>query len=187
MGSTGLITHFSRVMETPGSAKGFAWDLLLPTELPGQGRFGVHPGSAAGNLSGAPRASRGPAEAQRKKTSIGLIHVKPCETIVGWHLQGNYHSWVVRNGFRPLTVGFDSLSILFNHRSFQKPDPFSLGFKGGFLERRIPGKNGEGSPRILNCNDLTDRIHPKWWFMWGISPHHQTFQVGEIVSFTQIR
>ena len=26
------------------------------------------------------------------------------------------------------TVGVDSLSILFNHRSFQKPDPFPLGF-----------------------------------------------------------
>ena len=26
-------------------------------------------------------------------------------------------------------LGVDSLSILFNHRSFQKPDPFSIGFR----------------------------------------------------------
>ena len=26
-------------------------------------------------------------------------------------------------------LGVDSLSILFNHRSFQKPDPFSVGFR----------------------------------------------------------
>ena len=38
----------------------------------------------------------------------------------------------------------DSFStILVNHRSVQTPDPFPW-VSGGFLERRIPGKNGNG-------------------------------------------
>ena len=36
-------------------------------------------------------------------------------------------------------LGVDSLSILFNHRSFQKPDPFSLGFRR-FSRRKDPWK-----------------------------------------------
>ena len=36
----------------------------------------------------------------------------------------------------------DSFSILFNHSSFEKSAVF-------LLERRIPGKNGEGTPRTL--------------------------------------
>ena len=43
-------------------------------------------------------------------------------------------------------LGVDSFSILSNHRSFRRPDPFSW-VSGGFLERRIPGKNGEGNTR----------------------------------------
>ena len=35
----------------------------------------------------------------------------------------------------------DSFSIISNHRSCGKP-AISLGFKGGFLERRMPGKHG---------------------------------------------
>ena len=45
-------------------------------------------------------------------------------------------------------LGVDSFSILFKHPSFQKPDLFPLGFDG-FLKRRIPGKNGEGTPRHI--------------------------------------
>ena len=41
-----------------------------------------------------------------------------------------------------ITLGVDSLSILVNHRSFQTPDPFPS-VANGFLERRIPGKNGK--------------------------------------------
>ena len=43
----------------------------------------------------------------------------------------------------------DSLSIFFDHRSFIKPDPFSLGFKGGFCTKEDPWKEREGTPRIL--------------------------------------
>ena len=32
-------------------------------------------------------------------------------------------------------IWVDSFSILFNHRSFQKPDPFSTRVSGGFVER----------------------------------------------------
>ena len=39
-------------------------------------------------------------------------------------------------------------SILFNHRSFNSPVVFP-GFPG-FLERRIPEKNGEGTPRMIH-------------------------------------
>ena len=42
----------------------------------------------------------------------------------------------------PLRV--DSFSILSNHRSFRKPDPFLW-----VSRRRIPGKNGEGSARTV--------------------------------------
>ena len=45
------------------------------------------------------------------------------------------------------TWSYGGLSIRFN-RPFQKPDPFSLGLRR-FLERRIPGKNGEATPRML--------------------------------------
>ena len=46
---------------------------------------------------------------------------------------------------RAVTLGVDSF-FGFNHRSLQTPDPLSL-VSGGFLERRIPGKNGEGTSR----------------------------------------
>ena len=49
-----------------------------------------------------------------------------------WHL---YHH----------SIGIDSFSIIFNHRSFQKPDPCSLHFRR-FLETRIPGKVGKVPP-----------------------------------------
>ena len=47
----------------------------------------------------------------------------------------------------PIYKLIPSFSILFNHPSFQKLDPF-FWVSGGFLERRIPGKNGESTPRI---------------------------------------
>ena len=52
---------------------------------------------------------------------------------------------------RMIALSVDSFSILFNHGSFQKPDPFSLGFWR--FSRKIPGKNGEGTPRIVACAD----------------------------------
>ena len=53
------------------------------------------------------------------------------------------------SGTQGIHLGVDS-SILFNHGSFQKPavSPFFFGGGAGFLKRRIPGKNGEGTPRI---------------------------------------
>ena len=42
----------------------------------------------------------------------------------------------------PTTLELHSFSILFNHRSFQKPDPFCLGFRRLSRKIRIPGKNG---------------------------------------------
>ena len=45
-------------------------------------------------------------------------------------------------------LGADSFSILFNHGSFQRP-AVSPRVLGGVLERRMPGKNGEGTPRHL--------------------------------------
>ena len=44
----------------------------------------------------------------------------------GWGELMNYAFWGL------------SLTILFNHRSFQKPDPFSMGFRG--VSRENPGK-----------------------------------------------
>ena len=38
-------------------------------------------------------------------------------------------------------LGVDSLAILFNHRSFRKPDPFSPGFRRFSRKIRIPNKN----------------------------------------------
>ena len=51
-------------------------------------------------------------------------------------------------GGYPATLGvspFVSTIVL----SFRKPDSFFRG-SGGFLERRIPGKNGGGAPRIVS-------------------------------------
>ena len=44
-------------------------------------------------------------------------------------------------------LGVDSFSIIFNHRSFRKPAAFRV--LGVLFERRMPGKNGEGTPRIF--------------------------------------
>ena len=52
----------------------------------------------------------------------------------------------------PNGQGGDSFSILVNHCSFQKPGVL-LGFDG-FLERRIPGKNGEGTSRNSMANPM---------------------------------
>ena len=41
-----------------------------------------------------------------------------------------------------------SRGIILNHRSFQYPAVFP-GFLRGFLERRIPGNNGDGTPRVV--------------------------------------
>ena len=48
-----------------------------------------------------------------------------------------------------LLLGVDSFShSLGNHRSFPKPSRIRFSWvSGGFLERRIPGRNGEGTPR----------------------------------------
>ena len=46
-------------------------------------------------------------------------------------------------------VGAESFSILVNHRYFQEPGFFSR-VSGGFLGRRIPAKNGEGTPRMVS-------------------------------------
>ena len=32
----------------------------------------------------------------------------------------------------------------------------------------------------VNCKALT-RPHPKWWFIWGVTPPNNIFQVGEIL------
>ena len=47
-----------------------------------------------------------------------------------------------------IPLGVDSFSILFHHGSVQKPDPFSPKFRRCSRKLRIPGKNGEGTPRI---------------------------------------
>ena len=60
-----------------------------------------------------------------------------------------YDNLLWQMGQHELTLlGVDSDSILFNHRSFPKPDLFPWVFDA-FLKRRIPGKNGEGTPRTL--------------------------------------
>ena len=59
-----------------------------------------------------------------------------------------------------VVLGVASFSIPSNHRSFRKPDPFPLGFRR--FSRRIPGKNGEGSTRVLDlvavCFHCTNNI-----------------------------
>ena len=60
------------------------------------------------------------------------------------------NSWCCLAPFLQANVqGVDSFSILFNHRSFLLHRRFPW-VSGGFLERRIPGKNGEGTPGNLD-------------------------------------
>ena len=47
-------------------------------------------------------------------------------------------------------LGVESFSILFNHGSIEKPAGFFWVSDVFFLERRIPGKNGEVSPRRMS-------------------------------------
>ena len=70
-----------------------------------------------------------------------------------WRLKPKEHHGVV--------LGSDSLSILFNHRSFQRSDLFPTWVFHGFLKRRIPGKNGEGTPRVICPTFPSDCITPK--------------------------
>ena len=56
--------------------------------------------------------------------------------------------------------------ILFNHRSFRKPAFFQV--SGGFLERRIPGKNGGGTPRFVGSSHLFDHHFGVWG--WTLGP-----------------
>ena len=60
-----------------------------------------------------------------------------------------------------IVLGFDSFSILFNHRSFRKP-AVSPGVFDGFLKRRIPGKNGDSAPTIVTC--WTSKLVPSCGF-----------------------
>ena len=53
----------------------------------------------------------------------------------------------------PQILGVDSLSILCSHRSFQQPIAVFLSVFGGFLERRVPGKNMEVTPRRNRCSE----------------------------------
>ena len=54
-----------------------------------------------------------------------------------------------RRPLRPVSIPRSLPS--FNHRSFQKPAVFPR-VVGGFLERRIPGKNGEATARVfMDC------------------------------------
>ena len=48
-----------------------------------------------------------------------------------------------RSGYPGKGLGVHSWSILFNHRSFQKPAVFS----GFSRKKQIPGTNGEGTSR----------------------------------------
>ena len=50
---------------------------------------------------------------------------------------------------------------------------------GGFLERMIPGKNGEGTLDFwVNFHTTShDPIHSKWWFMLGIAPQPPYFRL----------
>ena len=72
-----------------------------------------------------------------------------------------FWGWTPKNGgetrgrqkMEPSRPWVDSVSILFNHRYFQ------LQGLGGFLERRMPGKNGEATPSTL------DKSHGFPWEM----------------------
>ena len=54
-----------------------------------------------------------------------------------WDLKDGAVGWTLW-----FILGVDSLSILFNPRSFQTPIAVSQGFG-------MPGKNGEGTPRFI--------------------------------------
>ena len=77
-------------------------------------------------LLGQPRNALDPwvYRAPERLTFSGLVHTRggsrpptPCSRVA------------------PKSLGVDSISVLFNHRSFRRPDPFYPGFLGGFPER----------------------------------------------------
>ena len=63
--------------------------------------------------------------------ALGVDSFQPFDSLN----QGSFVLWLVLF----IVLGVDSFSILFSHRSFQTP----IAFSPGFLESRIPGKNGE--------------------------------------------
>ena len=56
-------------------------------------------------------------------------------------------------------LGADSFSILFNHRSFPKPDRCFPWVFDGFLKIRITGKNGEGTLRDVVAKTVRGMTH----------------------------
>ena len=78
--------------------------------------------------------------------------------------------------FADYNLGVDSFSILFNHRSFQKP-AVSPGFwvVRGFLERRILGKNGEGTPGYKDYLSNCPRLFVSLGLRNNILTDHSTF------------
>ena len=52
---------------------------------------------------------------------------------------------------------FFSTIVLFKNQPCFLGVFFLPGVSGGFLEGRIPGKNGEGSPRIFAISELAER------------------------------
>ena len=82
------------------------------------------------------------------KTVLTTTAIWQSSAVFGW-----VPSWPTRFVFPRFGGAFlgvpipNSDSVLFKHHSFQKPDPFP--FSRSRRERRIPGKNGEGTPRAV--------------------------------------
>ena len=51
--------------------------------------------------------------------------------------------------------------ILFNHRSFEKKNSRFPWVSGGFLEIRVPGKNGNGSELPLEKREATAHVQTR--------------------------
>ena len=60
---------------------------------------------------------------------------------------------------------------------YQTPDPFSLGKSGGFLERRIPGKNENGRYKHIFSYRL---MGLDWWFGFGFGLEGQVQHTSNI-------
>ena len=102
---------------------------------------------------------KGTSKTQVQSTKARNGHSLPnCDPTSDPREQGRGHGHVALPPLRRLGIrirrkgsilGVDSFSILFSHRSFQKPIAISPKPFGGCLERRIPGKNGEVTPRSI--------------------------------------
>ena len=115
-------------------------------------------------------------KAQVKKSGLDQYH---------HHLLPQRRHWdlgrrLISNQRSVLKIGVESFSIIFSHRSFQKPIAISAAAFSGCLERRIPAKNGEVTPRSLGVQKAIP-VFKRSCFSWQAASMRHPKKGGRVL------